>query len=213
MSDLELRKRRMPRWQDIVAAFIICAVIVSGTTIIIWQQALLAGTQTQDGVQNSVIQQQQSTINKLREQILKLGETPAASAPSQSEIDKATSPGPAGATGAKGDKGDPGQNATDSQVTDAVQDYCASHGGCIGAPGQTGAAGAPGANGADSTVPGPQGPQGDPGPIGPPGPAGANGTDGRGITSVTCQDDGTWLITYTDGTTSATQGPCKIGLL
>lgn len=207
----------MPRWQDIVAAFIICAVIVSGATVIIWQQALLQGASSQDDVQNRVILQQENTINKLRDQIYQLGETPAASAPSQSEIDKATSPipGPVGQTGAKGD---PGQNATNDQVAGAVQDYCAAHGGCIGAPGQTGAAGPAGkdgqsgADGANGAV-GPPGPPGADGAQGPAGPAGPAGSDGRGVTSITCQNDGSWLITYTDGTTSTTQGPCKVGVL
>ena len=70
-----------------------------------------------------------------------------------------------------------------------------------------------GRTGADSTVPGPPGPQG------PPGPAGANGADGapgepgtpgRGITAVDCGSDGAWVITYSDGTTSTTGGPCRV---
>jgi hypothetical protein len=38
---------------------------------------------------------------------------------------------------------------------------------------------------------------------------GVDGKDGRGITDMDCQDDGTWLIYYTDGTTSTSRGPCR----
>lgn len=72
--------------------------------------------------------------------------------------------------------------------------------------------------------------QGPPGPNGPPGLAGrnglngddgstgaqgqrgedgSNGADGRGITSVECLADGTWRITFTDGTSAPATGPCK----
>ena len=39
---------------------------------------------------------------------------------------------------------------------------------------------------------------------------GADGKDGRGITDIDCQDDGTWLIYYSDGTTDTARGPCRI---
>ena len=61
--------------------------------------------------------------------------------------------------------------------------------------GQTGPAGA------DSNVPGPQGPQGD---------AGADGQDGVGIASTADNNDGTFTINYTDGssfTTADLTGP------
>ena len=91
--------------------------------------------------------------------------------------------GPAGPPGPPGPQGEPGVA------------------GGRGPAGEPGPPGPPGPAGADSTVPGP------PGPAGPPG---ADGNDGRGITSVICADDGTWRITYTDGTTSQTAGPCKL---
>lgn len=105
-----------------------------------------------------------------------------------------------------GPKGDPGENATDAQVASAVADYCAVHGGCIGAAGQTGAAGNDGVAGKDGTN-GVDGSPGIPGAVGPQGPA---GVDGRGISSVSCQPDGSWLVTYSDGTTSTTDGPCRL---
>lgn len=39
---------------------------------------------------------------------------------------------------------------------------------------------------------------------------GVNGADGRGIASVACQNDGTWLITYTDSSTQPVDGPCRV---
>lgn len=42
------------------------------------------------------------------------------------------------------------------------------------------------------------------------GKPGADGKDGRGIADTDCQDDGTWLINYTDGTTATTRGPCRV---
>jgi hypothetical protein len=81
-----------------------------------------------------------------------------------------TVPGPAGAPGADSTiPGPPGRDGVD------------------GLNGKDGVDGAPGA---DSTVPGP------PGATGPQGP---QGEPGRGISSTVCNDDGRWIITYTDG--------------
>ena len=41
------------------------------------------------------------------------------------------------------------------------------------------------------------------------GAPGGIGPAGRGITKTECQQDGTWLFTYTDGSTSTTDGPCR----
>lgn len=118
----------------------------------------------------------------------------------------ATGPtGPTGKTGATGPKGDPGDQ------------------GALGIPGiigQIGATGATGANGLNGE-PGKDGVAGPPGPVGPIGPAGKNGTngsdgdDGRGISDVQCMGEGAdsyWLITYTDGTTAQSSGPCKVAI-
>lgn len=56
------------------------------------------------------------------------------------------------------------------------------------------------------------GPAGPAGADGQPGKDGTNGQDGRGISSMSCQADGTWLITYTDGTTQTVDGPCRLPL-
>jgi hypothetical protein len=52
--------------------------------------------------------------------------------------------------------------------------------------------------------------QGTPGIDGKDGTDGKSGADGRGIADTDCQDDGTWLITYSDGTTDTARGPCRI---
>lgn len=97
--------------------------------------------------------------------------------------------GKPGDKGEKGDKGDPGQDApkvTDAELLAAAKQTLATY--C-----------------AQDSQPC-KGPQGDPGQsvTGPTGPA------GRGIADTDCQDDGTWLIYYTDGTTDTARGPCRI---
>lgn len=44
----------------------------------------------------------------------------------------------------------------------------------------------------------------------PDGATGATGPEGRGIAKTECQQDGTWLFTYTDGTTQPVDGPCRV---
>ncbi|WP_461169259.1 hypothetical protein [Arthrobacter sp. Z1-15] len=103
-----------------------------------------------------------------------------------------------GADGEPGPAGAPGEDGADGAN------------GLNGAPGPEGPPGAVGAPGKDSTVPGPAGPAGANGNDGAPGTPGANG---RGITSVTCEGAGEasyWLVTYDDGTTQTSGGPCRI---
>ncbi len=77
---------------------------------------------------------------------------------------------------------------------------CQGADGAVGAQGPTGPAGADGNDGND-------------GAAGAQGPAGTNGTDGNGIASTTDNGDGTFTITYDDGSTFTTsdltgpQGP------
>lgn len=52
--------------------------------------------------------------------------------------------------------------------------------------------------------------KGEPGVAGKDGQAGAQGPAGRGIKDTDCQDDGTWLIHYSDGATETEQGPCRV---
>lgn len=101
--------------------------------------------------------------------------------------------GPVGPPGAPGSAGPPGETVTGPP-------------GPVGARGADGSSGASGADGA----PGPAGEQGPPGDAGPMGFTGPAGADGRGIASLTCHDDGSWLVTYADSTTSTTPGPCRV---
>lgn len=78
-----------------------------------------------------------------------------------------------------------------------------------GTAGKTGPQGPPGVDGKDGTN-GVNGQDGAPGKDGTNGVNGADGKDGRGIQSITCESDGSWLITYTDSTTSTTDGPCRV---
>ena len=103
--------------------------------------------------------------------------------------------GPSGADGADGEDGAPGPAGADG--VDGTN-------GLNGIDGATGLTGAPGK---DSTVPGPAG------PAGANGNDGAPGASGRGISSVTCEGTGDasyWLVTYDDGTTQTSGGPCRI---
>ncbi|SEE19141.1 hypothetical protein SAMN04489740_0849 [Arthrobacter alpinus] len=105
-----------------------------------------------------------------------------------------TLPGPSGPAGKDGkDSTVPGAAGTDGQ---SIQ-------------GQPGSAGEPG-------VPGPAGPAGKdgaPGATGATGTTGLTGANGRGVADVQCVGDGDesyWQITYTDGTTDHSSGPCKV---
>jgi len=123
-------------------------------------------------------------------------------------------PGLAGPPGEDGDDGVPGAAGTPGRtvVGPPGADGLDGGSGLDGSPGSPGAPGADGAPGAagEPGVPGPPGPGGPAGEVGPIGPAGAPGSDGRGVTVLECQADGTWLITYTDDTTSTTPGPCRV---
>lgn len=112
--------------------------------------------------------------------------------------------GPAGADGKDGKDGPPGPAGANGE------DGADGANGLGGGPGPEGQPGPVGAPGKDSTVPGPAGPAG---PAGANGNDGAAGANGRGITSVTCEGAGEasyWLVTYDDGTTQTSGGPCRI---
>lgn len=117
-------------------------------------------------------------------------------------------PGPAGPPGPIGKTGPPPGCALLSTACQGL----AGATGPAGPPGAQGPAGADGKNGSDGAT----GPEGKPGPAGPagesgsPGEAGATGTAGRGIADTDCLDDGTWRISYTDGTEQIVSGPCKV---
>lgn len=161
-------------------------------------------------------------VGKLRAQLQREGITPDAP-PAKTTVGGVpgstlapTLPGAAGRpgpTGSPGDPGEPGRDATASPgVPGAAGKDATGAPGAAGTPGKdaTGAPGKDGAAGADSTVLGPPGPGGQPGPPGSPGP---EGQSGRGVAAIECQgagDASQWVITYTDGTTSTSAGPCRL---
>lgn len=128
-------------------------------------------------------------------------------------------PAPA-AVGPKGEKGDPGRDGPagkDSTVPgpkgdkgdDSTIPGPAGFAGLTGLTGPAGADGKDGAPGLDG-APGKDGVNGD---AGPRGADGAPGTDGRGISSVTCEGTGDasyWVVTYSDGTSQTSSGPCRL---
>lgn len=142
-------------------------------------------------------------------------------------------PGPTGATGATGASGSPGKQGEKGDTGEAGEAGRDGEDSTVAGPsGAAGASGAPGKDGKDSLVPGSKGEKGDkgdkgdpgadstvPGPSGAPGKDGTDGApgkdgkDGRGITGVKCVGTGDtshWEITYTDGTTQTSDGPCRI---
>lgn len=96
-------------------------------------------------------------------------------------------PGTPGQKGDKGDKGDPAPKVTDEELLRAAQQALLSYCGQDTKPCQ----GTPGTPGKDGTN-------------------GVDGTDGRGIADTDCLEDGTWRITYSDGTTQIARGPCRV---
>ena len=115
-----------------------------------------------------------------------------------------------GITGTRGPAGEDGKDGADGEPGPAGapgEDGADGANGLTGGPGPEGQPGPVGAPGKDSTVPGPAG------PAGTNGNDGAPGANGRGITSVTCEGAGDasyWLVTYDDGTTQTSGGPCRI---
>lgn len=95
-------------------------------------------------------------------------------------------PGPQGLPGPVGPRGPRGTAGVDGTDGDT------------GAQGETGPLGPPGPNGLVGPT-GNQGPKGDTGNTGPKGDTGERGQDGRGITSLTCNEAGELIVTYTDG--------------
>jgi hypothetical protein len=125
--------------------------------------------------------------------------------------------GPRGFTGFTGAQGVPGVPGVPGLPGDPGT---GGKGGTDGNAGPAGSAGAPGTNGTT----GPDGAPGVAGPagvVGVAGPAGVAGAAGRGVVSIDCIDApvtvpptvpaSSWLITYTDATTTTTPGPCRVG--
>jgi hypothetical protein len=146
------------------------------------------------------LQASQNNAEDLYRQLLEEGIRPDAERPDDVVSNAAPPPGAQGDAGPRGLPGIDGQQGPTGPAGPK---------GDMGVPGQTGPAGPAGSAGTDGPA-GPPGPAGADGAPGAPGVPGAPGADGRGIALAECQTDGAWLITYTDGTTSTTSGPCRI---
>lgn len=120
--------------------------------------------------------------------------------------------GPQGPIGPVGKPGIPG----DSPKCLLLVSACSGPQGPEGKQGPAGEAGKQGERG-------PAGADGAPGPAGPEGKQGAQGEMGAqgpkgvGVSSTQCTDDDTpngshWLITYADGTSETSPGPCRVKL-
>jgi len=150
----------------------------------------------------------------LYEQAEREGVQPRTESPEEVR-EKAPDPAVPGPRGASGERGPVGPRGEVGPTGPAGPPGPAGASGEPGGPGAAGEAGGRGPAG-EAGPPGPagdRGPQGEPGTpgaTGPAGPPGAPGSDGRGITDITCLDDGRWQITYSDGATTFTSGPCRI---
>lgn len=118
--------------------------------------------------------------------------------------------------GGEGPKGKDAPPITEAQLSGAVGAFCGEDAvNCRGPRGETGATGrgiksitksgeTVAVTYTDDTTTTFTVPDGQVGPVGP------QGEPGRGITSTKCQDDGTWLFLYSDGSTETVEGPCRI---
>ena len=225
-------------WPDRVVRIISWAIALLILVIILGGAVWLVSTinRLQDTVETSqaAAAERQAVIDELTDQYTDLyeqaiveGVQPRTESPDEvREKSPDPIPGPRGergepgrdstVPGPQGPPGRPGRDGEDSTVPGPPGPPGADST-APGPPGRDGKDGAPGADGADSTVPGPPGPAGPPGKDGkdstvpgPEGPAGPAGRDGRGIASIQCQENGTWLITYTDDTATTATGPCAV---
>lgn len=184
----------------IVAALTLAAGMV-GLTAANISQSITAHEQA------ALIAQLANNSDALRDQVKDAGDTPVAPS-SDVVVEDSGSEGAPGVNGRDGSSGVDGVNGAN---------------GIDGLPGVAGPAGAPGEAGADFTTQpadGRPGIAGAPGPVGAtgadsavPGPAGADGAAGPvgvGIYAISCQPDGSWLITLTDSTELTAAGPCRI---
>lgn len=221
--------RREVDWYRVLTGVVILAFVVlvlGGGAYMATQNSRLS---TQVESLRGVVHDRQSRLDSVNEQYRDLyeqaiveGVRPRTDTPAQVEAADPV-PGPAGERGPAGMRGSVGPAGPRGPAGEA---------GPAGEPGPPGAVGAPGPAGGDSAVPGPPGaagpagdrgapgtpgetgpagpagPAGERGPQGEPGPRGPAGADGKSITGIVCQEDSTWLITYSDSTTSTAAGPC-----
>lgn len=135
-------------------------------------------------------------VDELRSQVQGLGQTPVAP-PAETTLEEVVE--------------EDGAEALAPAPTATVRVPVPGPTGPAGAPGPAGADGLPGT--ADDGVDGRDGADGGPGTDGADGAPGAPGAEGRGVAGVECVGEGAesrWVVTYTDGTTSSSGGPCRV---
>lgn len=200
--------RKRPNWLYTIGVAVVVAVLV-------WVQFSIKSL-------GNELEQSRSDNAALANQVRSLGGHPVAEG-------KPGDQGPPGPQGERGEQGPPGiQGPPGMQGPRGPIGVAGQSPRCLLEPskcvGPKGAAGTDGSDGKDGSqgpagpkgdtgATGPEGPQGPAGPQGDPGaagPAGPQGDPGRGIKSVVCQDNGAWLITYTDDTTSTPEGTCRV---
>lgn len=219
------RLRTVP-WGAVIAVLAGIALAI-GMTYLLRQQRVSADERAQ---QSAAISSLADSLAEANQRLEAAGEAPV-------EIPPAAPAAPQ-----QGEQGDPGRPPTQAEIDLSVEAYCSVRNDCAGPPGDTPAPARDGQPGKDGVSvrgeKGDKGDSGDPGrppsadevlaavsafcgqatapckgPAGDAGAPGTQGAGGRGITSVVCQDDGTWLVTYTDQTTSTTPGPCRFTLI
>lgn len=191
-----------------VALAVVLAGIV-GTTAFFWNQ----------------LERARADTAALAAQVRELGGQPVATAKPGQRGDQGP-PGPQGPQGVPGPQGPPGAPGSPGPVGVTGQSprcllepsKCVGPKGSAGEQGEQGKQGQQGEPGkagpagpqGEPGAPGETGPQGPAGPQGDQGPAGPTGAQGRGIADTDCLEDGTWRISYTDGTSQIVQGPCRV---
>lgn len=191
----------------VVVSLLIAGVL--GSVALVWQK-LDTYSQTQTALAN---------------QVKELGGTPVV----EPKNGEPGAPGPQGPRGPEGPQGPPGIQGKQGSigVTGRSPECLLVPTRCVGPKGATGQNGAVGPQGPKGDTgatgktgdQGPIGPQGEVGPEGKQGPPGIDGTigpQGRGISDTDCVGTGVeshWVITYTDGSTSTAQGPCRLAIV
>jgi hypothetical protein len=197
-------KQRKFGWMIVVGAFLLVGYLMLDDLT-----DRLNTAEANSGANRALATDAAEKADALAQQVRGLGEEPVVTPPSAPAAASSPStryvPVP-GAPGSRGPAGTPGSPGVPGTPGEAGEKGGTGAGGSTGSAGQSGEKGADGKDGSD-------GKDGAPGTPGADGVNGTNGADGRGIRSVACQDDGTWLITYTDDTTETADGPCRVLLV
>lgn len=214
--------RREVDWYRVLTGVVILAfvVLVLGGGVYMATQNSRLSTQVES--LRGVVQDRQARLDSVNDQYRDLyeqaiveGVRPRTDTPAQIEAADPV-PGPPGDRGERGERGlrgpvgppgIDGNDGEDSTIPGPPGESITGPPGPPGPPGEsiTGPPGPPG-----ESITGPPGPPGRDGEsiTGPPGKNGTPGRDGRGIADIECSDTGTWVIYYTDDTTSQAGGPC-----